>query len=470
MRAIARLASLLVAPRLRRTRGLGPSTDNDGLPARRSAARGAPPTPGGGCVRFEGDGRPASSRGTREEAWEGTARGCSTLATPVRAGRRVTSERKNRLRLNERPRRRGVGVRRAVEHAVEPERDRQLRAADRGVEKPDDPPVHRGARGRRRRRCRSPEGHPLGGVRPETVPGFSAVGYDFGRHLQKARERAGRPDQQHRRRHRGRAPGRARRSSTPIPSSREAAQRLRTCTTRMIAPLVPSRSRASSGIRASRTPAAPTQYRTLFSGDDQELARRLEAGRLPVPVRAARPVQKTAEPTGHGWAELREAQLHDTQTVAEHGDGRHHRRRPREGHPPAATRSRSAPAWRWRRRRLAYGEKIEYSRPALREDEGRGRQGGPELHARRRRPGGEGRRADGLHDRGRGRQVRPQPRRPIIKDTVVVRSEEVASADGGPLRLGDYPEVNLGTGTACRPRRSAPTCPPRRRERACGGR
>ena len=63
-------------------------------------------------------------------------------------------------------------------------------------------------------------------------------------------------------------------------------------------------------------------------------------------------------------------------------------------------------------RAMAYGERVEYSGPRLRGDQGQARQGHADLHARGRRSRRQGRSAQGLHAgwRRRQRSIRRAPR------------------------------------------------------------
>ncbi len=89
--------------------------------------------------------------------------------------------------------------------------------------------------------------------------------------------------------------------------------------------LVPGRVERRPGLPVSR-PLPP---------DDQDLARPLGPGRLPVLLGPARrlPEREAKEPAESAWAELREAQTMTMSQAAPHRRGRDHRPRRRQRHP-----------------------------------------------------------------------------------------------------------------------------------------
>ena len=151
--------------------------------------------------------------------------------------------------------------------------------------------------------------------------------------------------------------------------------------------LVPGRIERRSGLPVSHAVSA-----------DDPTARRLEAGRFSLPVRALAPFRAMVqEPQESDWAELREAELLTTKlpfagmaVITDVGEERDIDPRKKE---PVGSRLALAA-------RAGLRAEDRLLRPDLRQHEGGWQQDRAELQARRRRIGGEGRSADRFHHRG----------------------------------------------------------------------
>lgn len=278
---------------------------------------------------------------------------------------------------------------------------------------------------------------------PETVPGFSAVGYFFGRDLQRARGVAvglinanqggttaerwmskesveGNPDLQGMSKPQG---------ATDLYNA-------------MIAPLAPLAIRGAIWYQGESNADRAVQYRKLLPAMIKNWRDTFGQGDFPFLMVQLAPFMKIEEgPTDSAWAELRDAQLFVTKTVpkvglaviTDVGDEK-------DIHPPqkGPVGARLALAARG----IAYGEKLVYSGPVFDKLVVSGAQAivhfqhvGAGLEAR----GGE---LSGFTIAGQDKKFFKATAR-IEGDTVVVTSDQVAAPVAVRFGWANYPVVNL---------------------------
>ena len=173
---------------------------------------------------------------------------------------------------------------------------------------------------------------------PKTAAGFSAVAYFFARDLQKARKV---PVGIIHASWGGTAAERWTSLATMAKHPETKDLKGSDLYNGMIVPLIPYRHQGRHLVsgRIQRQPGRAVQ--DAVPGHDQELARRLETGQLPVPVRATGSVSTWL---GLFAGAARGPAVHGPEG-AEHRHGRHHRRGPSRPTSTPRTRTPSAPAW-----------------------------------------------------------------------------------------------------------------------------
>ena len=250
---------------------------------------------------------------------------------------------------------------------------------------------------------------------PDTVGGFSGVGYFFGRDLQKAldvpvglihtsvggtasEEWTSMPLLQANPKHLGKHPNQAKLYNG------------------MIAPLIPYAIKGAIWYQGESNAGRAELYREAFPLMIQNWREDWKQGDFPFLFVQLAPFQKIEEqPRDTDWARLRDAQLETSRKVKNTGMavitdvGDEKDIHPKKKEPVGARLALAA-------RATVYGKKIEYQRPAVRQSAGGGGQGGAELHPRRPGSGSKGREIDRLHHR-RARTASSTMRRRRSRET-----------------------------------------------------